>query len=40
MGALGGQTTPWRGPGLAARPGGVAGPYPLSVSILDPDVPQ
>ena len=25
-GAGSGHTTPWRGPGLAARPGGVAGP--------------
>ena len=27
-----GHTTPWRGPGLAAWPGGVVAPWPLSVS--------
>ena len=31
-GALGGHTTPWRGPGLVARPGGVAALWPLFVS--------
>ena len=31
-GAWGGQNTPWRGPGLVVRPGGVAAPWPLSVS--------